>query len=219
MAATEQNFFKHVENFGELPRNQIENFIGVENNYDFLDSFKTRDKFTKLFGWSIPCKEAVDLIKKFAREPLYDLMAGTGYWARILNKAGIDVRASDIHKIISKNHYHKSNKTNYIKNKRTKIRRKNAIKIAYDIGRKRINGDVFLSGPPYQSCTPTYILEYLPLNTRFFYIGEGYGGCTGDASLYLYLEKNFSLLAEENLPNFFGIHDYLSIHEKISNTK
>lgn len=217
-----EEFLKLAEDFGEMPRKQIENLLNknYSNVDDYLSSFKTRDVFTKVFGWSIPCKEAVNLIKSFTHQTLYDVMAGTGYWARILKKANLDVRASDIHKIKSKNYYHTPSRifSKIIFNK-SKIRRKNAIKIAYDISKKRIKGDVFLSWPPYQSCAATNILEYVPLNTKVFYIGEGCGGCTGDLSFHLYLKENFSLLAEENLPNFTGIHDYLSVYEKKYNKK
>jgi hypothetical protein len=214
-------FTKLAENFGEMSRIEICNLLNKRNsNTDldlYLSLFSVRDKFTKFFGWSIPCKEAVDLVKKFTCGPLYDVMAGTGYWARILKRAGVDVRASDIHKILSKNSYHRLVEKSNEKIKKIKIRRKNAIKIAYDMSKKRIKGDIFLSWPPYQSCVATEILECLPIDTKVFYIGEGDGGCTGDLSFHMCLNKNFQLLAEQNLPNFMGIHDYLGVYQKKHN--
>lgn len=75
--------FKLAYSLGEMPRKEIEKLIQERDfNKDWLD----RRGFTTYFGWSIPCKEAVDAIKAYVREPLYDVLAGTGYWAKILKK-------------------------------------------------------------------------------------------------------------------------------------
>jgi len=218
-----EEFIKYAEDFGKMNREDIQKLL-YKRNKDYLNNFishhDTREKFTKFFGWSIPCKEAVDLIKRYAREPLYDVMAGTGYWSRILKKEGVDIRPSDIHKISNKNYYHRERSgLNYsgMRSEKSKIRRKNAIKVAIDLNNNRIKGDIFLSWPPYKSCTATNILEFLPIGTRVFYIGESEGGCTGDLSFHKYLEENFKLLAIDDLPQFIGIHDYISVYEKTDN--
>jgi hypothetical protein len=57
----------------------------------------------------------------------------------------------------------------------------------------------------------------LLIGSRVFYIGEGMGGCTADASFHKYLCVNFGHLHTEDLPQFPGIHDYLSVYEKKQN--
>jgi len=212
-----EELFKNAYSLGEMPREEVEKFL---SNRGF--DFSTRRAFTAYFGWSVPCKEAVEAIKKYARQPLYDVLAGTGYWTKILKKAGINVIASDIHKITSKNYYHRSredlpNISNLVKPEKEKILRRNALKVAYDLKRERLKGDVLISWAPYEEPFATDILEMLPIGSRVFYIGEGMGGCTADASFHKYLCVNFEHLHTEDLPRFPGIHDYLSVYEKKQN--
>jgi len=216
------NLYKFAEELGSVPREEVQKWISAKDptRNNFFDDYKERRTFTALFGWSVPCKEAVEAIKKYAREPLYDLMAGTGYWSRILKKAAINVQASDIHKQLQKNYYHQTRDETGMLNikipvEKSKIRRKNALRVAYDLKNQRIKGDIFLSWPPYQSSFATDVLKMIPIGSRVFYIGEPEGGCTGDASLCRMLDKNFKELHFELLPRFSGINDYLSIYEKI----
>lgn len=218
---TAEQIFKLAYSLGEMPRKEVENLINKRDwNREWLD----RNAFTTYFGWSLPCKEAVETIKKYTREPLHDVLAGTGYWAKILKKAGINVIASDIHKLTSKNWYHKKKEntlltdiSNIIKPKKEKIIRRNALKVGYDIKRKRLQGDIFLSWPPYEKSFVTDLIYMLPIGTRVFYIGEGMGGCTGDASFHKYLCDNFKRLDYEELPQWRGMHDYLTVYEKEKN--
>lgn len=217
------NFFRLAYSFGEMPREQIENLLNEKNPGYW--SYGDRRAFTMNFGWSIPCKEAVDVIKQYVREPLYDVMAGSGYWAKILRKAGVNVIASDIHKVLNKNNYHQKKDdtgardiSHLIKPEKEKIIRRNALQVGHHIKTGRLKGDVLISWPPYQSSFSTDLLELLPLRSRVFYIGEDMTGCTGDASFHHFLCTNFKTLHTEDLPQWQGIHDYLSVHEKMGNT-
>lgn len=215
--------FSLAYSLGEIPREQIERYL--ERNIDLHTyDYYERSVFTRNFGWSIPCKEAVDAIKQYAREPLYDVMAGTGYWAKILRKAGINVIASDIHRLTSKNPYHHEvedakgrDVTQFVKIEKERLLRRNALKVAHHLGQGRLTGDVLLSWPPYKKAFATDLLTMLPIGTRVFYIGEGGGGCTGDASFHHCLGLNFKALHKEDLPNWQGIHDSLMIYEKQKN--
>ena len=129
-----EELFKNAYSLGEMPREEVEKFL---SNRGF--DFSTRRAFTTYFGWSVPCKEAVEAIKKYARQPLYDVLAGTGYWTKILKKAGINVIASDIHKITSKNYYHRSREdlpdiSNLIKPEKEKILNRVSRQLATDGG-------------------------------------------------------------------------------------
>lgn len=218
---TSNEIFQLAYSLGEMPRKEIEKLMQTKN---FDKEWLNRRTFATYFGWSIPCKEAVDAIKNYTRGTLYDVLAGTGYWAKILKKAGVKVVASDIHKITSKNNYHKTRKDHPVLNiystakpEKENIIRRNALKVGYDIKRKRLQGDIFLSWPPYEESFVTDLLEMLTVGTRVFYIGEGMGGCTGDASFHKYLCDNFKVLHYEDLPQWRGMHDYLTILEKEKN--
>lgn len=195
---------------GETSRKEVE-LILSKGSKEYAIQWKDRNLFTSKFGWSIPCKEAVDAIKKYAREPLYDAMAGTGFWAKILNLNGVKTIAYDLHSNTKKNIYHGNSNIK----KHYKIKRKNALRLGYDLKEGRINGDIFLSWPPYECPTASDLLSMLPIGTRVFYIGEGQGGCTGDLSFHVNLNTNFKLLERVFLPNFPGIHDDMYIYEKI----
>lgn len=211
-----ENLLQNAEELGSIPRKEIQKWISASS---FQDSYSKRRIFNTLFGWSVPCKEAVDKIKKHATGSVYDVMAGTGYWGRILKKAGVNVKISDLHKVFGKNNYHKYDKDSEIniKPEKIKIRRKNALRIGYDLSINRLKGDVFLSWPPYECPVATDILNMAPTGTKLFYIGEGQGGCTGDLSFHKTLSTNFKLIDQEELPTFEGIHDYLAIYQKIKN--
>jgi len=209
--------FSKAYSLGEMPRKEVQELIQDD---DFMKSFLDRSAFTKNFGWSVPCKEAVDVIKKYAREPLYDVLAGTGYWAKILKKSGVNVIASDIHKILNKNNYHSNDHqtrdiSNLVKVEKEKIIRRNALKVGYDLKRRRLKGDVFLSWPPYDEPLAFELAKTIPSGTRIFYIGEGKHGCTGDDNFHNYLCDNFNELHFELLPTFEGVHDSLYVYEKV----
>jgi hypothetical protein len=218
------DLLKNAEELGGVSRDVIQDALNKQSRDTSFHGFYFRKNFNRIFGWSVPCKEAIDIIKKYARSPVYDVMAGTGYWSRILNKAGIDVRPSDMHKILSKNHYHKKSedfdkKEDPKSSPRTYIRRRNALRVGFDIKNRRIKGDIFLSWPPYQCSVASDLLDMLPLGTRVFYIGEGQGGCTGDLAFHKNLESNFKLLDSVELPTFLGIHDGLDVYEKEKENK
>ena len=59
------------------------------------------------------------------------------------------------------------------------------------------------------------MLKIIPLGTRIFYIGEGFGGCTGDDDFHKYLCDKFKEIKIVALPTFAGIHDALFIYEKL----
>jgi hypothetical protein len=184
---------------------------GVTNIYDRSqdeNEFRGREIFTKIFSWSIPCKEAIDTIKKWARPPIYDLMAGTGYWAKLLNDRGVQTVASDIHTIRSKNEYKHQKRHG-------KVSRKHALKVAHDFKTGRLKGDIILSWPPYEEPIASDVLDHLPTGTRVFYFGEDSGGATGDYAMHVNFNTNFKRLDSVGLPQFQGLHDSLAVWEKI----
>jgi hypothetical protein len=46
------------------------------------------------------------------------------------------------------------------------------------------------------------------------YVGEGYGGCTADDNFHKELNENWDEVQLIALPQWFGLHDYLSIHKR-----
>jgi len=137
-------------------------------------------------------------------------MAGTGFWAKCLNEAGIQTIPYDLHTTRKHNTYGHSAR-------HMTIKRGNALKTVNDMQRRNLPGNVMISWPPYKETTAGAVVELLPIGARIVYIGEGGGGMTGDLYLHQFLRKNCQELAVVDLPNFTGKHDYLTIYQKIKN--
>ncbi len=187
----------------------------VQKIIDGDNVFNNRQKFAKRYSWSVLCKEAIDFIKKYARPPLHDVMAGTGYWASELTKRGIKTIASDAF-LGDKNTY--GHKDIY-----HPIEEKDALEVMKDINvlasdkTSGIHGDVLLAWPPYDKPIGRLIVEKIPVGGRVFYVGEGYGGSTGDDEMHnlLWDKTKFKLLSVLPLPRYSGIHDGMWAYERI----
>ena len=66
-----------------------------ERDYTPMDvnTFRHREMIKDRFSWAIPNEEALDAIA--AVGPIVEIGAGTGYWAWLLQKRGVDVVAYD----------------------------------------------------------------------------------------------------------------------------
>ena len=195
-----------AHSLGEMPREEVQRLVNVSDRRNFVMNF----------GWSVPCLEVVEAIRRHAREPLRDVMAGTGYWVGVLRRAGINAVASDIHKLRSKNSYHSGGGLH------SKITRSNALRVAYRMGLGKLDGDIFMSWPPYERPFSADVLAMLPVGTRVFYVGEGMRGATADASFHAHLSVNFRELQREPMPNWGGsffesTRSELLVCEKVGN--
>lgn len=203
------------DKLGEFSKEKVEELLSYGSlNSEALHKAKKEDldrpgrrAFVERYSWSIPCKEAVDaIIRHSDGKIIYDPMAGTGYWARILQSRGVKVIASDLHIAARHNSYgHRK--------RHGKLKRANAYQVA---GRTmhRNPGHLLLAWPPYNSPLGYNILKLIPLETKVFYLGEGYGGCTGDDMMHLYLDESFLTIEVVELPQFWGLSDNLYIYRK-----
>ncbi len=55
-----------------------------------------RDALIARYGFSVPTDEALRLVARFAAKGVVEVGAGSGYWARLLHEAGVDVVAYDL---------------------------------------------------------------------------------------------------------------------------
>ena len=209
-----ENARKLMELYDEIPdwsSDKIQDYLRGRSEEERFSNWKFRHEFVRKLSWSIPCKEAVDAIRKWARPPIYDLMAGSGYWSKILNDRGIKSIATDIN--VGKRY------NDYKHTVLSKVRRANAYKVAGStIHRSKLGfGDILLAWPPYDEPIGNTIIKLIPLGSRVFYFGEGYGGCTGDDEMHCRLYEDFKHLDVVNLPQWTGINDSLFIYEKVKN--
>ncbi len=203
----------------------------VDHSFDYT-SFVVRMPLCREFAFAVPTDEALDAISELG--PIVELGAGTGYWAYLLGKRGVDVVAYDWRPVIEP--YNQGTPfrrvrtyvtlglelesdrddgvTNQFKFTRqwAKVMRGTPEVLAHHGTRA-----LFLCWPDYDS---TFASEALDAYTRaggtaIAYIGEGPGGCTGDDLFHKRLHREWRLERRIRLPQWPSVHDDLSIYRAL----
>ena len=162
------------------------------NNWN---SYKERPELVKKQSWAIPDSNAISEIKKYS--PIIELGAGTGYWASLISETGCKIICFD--KYIDNNPYKHSIHHYPVYPGDETILNKFSPKM-----------NLFLSWPPYND--PFAYNAILNFRGKYLiYIGEGGYGCTGDEKFHNELGKNWDRIKIIDIPQWYGINDYLSI--------
>lgn len=147
-------------------------------------SAEARVECTSTFSWSIPGPQAVSRVVELAADNktgVVDVMAGTGYWARVLHEAGVDVVATDLLPPNGSEHngYHPSNVAHF------GVLTADAADSAL-VHAERI---LFMSWPPFNLPVGARAVEayHRGGGETVIYVGEGPGGCTGDDVMHFLL--------------------------------
>ena len=82
-------------------------------------------------------------------------------------------------------------------------------KIAADDAIKKYPGrNVFMAWPPYDNPMAYEVVKNMGVGRKLVFVGEGYGGCTGDDNFFQYLETNFEEIdIDFTIPRWSGIYD------------
>ena len=200
-----ENILDVAFKLASMSLDEIEVKYGDElNRYDNLP---VRNKFVQSFSFSLPCKEAITAIKKHAGgNIIYDVMAGTGYWVKIMNDNGIKAVASDTSE---------GSKQYKLTQSYIDVEKRDARDVVKAVSNKPVN--IFLCWPPYECRVSHLLLSGLSVGSTLFLVGEGRGGCTGSDEMFDELEKNFKEVETIELPRWGGINDRLRIFRKVSN--
>lgn len=164
----------------------------------FIYVHEVRHELVKKYAFAIPNDEALEALA--ALGPIVEMGAGSGYWAYLLRKRGVDVQAYDKHP--GDTNFYKFTKrwTGVVHGLPGKLK-------------KRADRALFLCWPTYNTDFASKCLQYYTGNT-VAYIGEGPYGCTGDKEFHEALERDWNEVKEVRLPNWDGIHDDLYIYER-----
>lgn len=179
--------------------NSIPRISGNLNSaYGRFDSFYYREQMISEFGFSIPCTEALNEIKKIGN--ILEIGAGTGYWSKLLKDIGVNIISTD-----SKSGDYQFSYNNDV----IKMDAVEAIKEYPD-------RNVFVSWPCYDETWAFEAAKAMEQGTTLIYIGEGNGGCTADDNFHNYFfdDKNFIEADEVFIPQWDGIHDRMHIGKK-----
>jgi hypothetical protein len=180
------------------------------------------------YSWAIPTPQALDFIHKHAPGGIIEVGAGRGYWASLLQKAhGADsIIATDRMPptMAGVNSYHPSQPETWredlepFRPRRTCLQAKGtftevAMMKANDAAGLYPGRALMLCWPPYDTPMAAEALATYAGNT-VIYIGEGYGGCTGNDKFHQLLEEQWEAVDNYHIPQWIGIHDYVCIYRR-----
>jgi len=173
-----------------------------------MEASRGRDECVDLYAWAVPTEEIIDAVAQFS--PIVEIGAGRGYWAALLQEAGADVVAHDILPPSGRdqNTYHRSRHKS-MKRVFTEVL-KGDHRTLEEVDPSR---SLFLCWPPYNTPMAFKCLTAFTGN-RLIYVGEGYGGCTGDDQFHAELEENWEETLDFEIPTWWGIRDYLTVWER-----
>jgi hypothetical protein len=198
MEILKHNFVNFVnETFSKsIPtREEIINHFEIKEGFNISQSqWRYRDEFCKNFSYAIPCIEALEIIKKY--EPILEVGAGSGFWSSLISRMGCDVIATDIKKW----------KFNY---KYFDILEMNSVSAVEQFPDRTI----LTCWPSYGESWAYDFLKIVDKQT-VIYIGESAGGCTGCDEFHELLKDSFELIDEYNIPQWYGLHDYLTVYKR-----
>lgn len=171
----------------------------------YLDEFKkikdkwfhweVRDSLVKKYSWAIPNQEAIDYLVSLS--PIVEMGAGTGYWAYLITQAGGDIIAFD-----KQPHYNSQAANQWTEVLQGECTRLKSTLVRYP------DRTLFLCWAPYNNlfayrCLKTY------KGNKLVVVGEGWGGCTANDKFFSLLHKEWEVDKEIEIPQYYGIHDYL----------
>jgi hypothetical protein len=185
----------HVDWTGSLWRTPAVNRFGESTRR------LNRHDLVSRYSWTIPDPTTLAFVAEHAAGGLVDPMAGTGYWAWLLNQLGVDVVCYDLEP--GTNHWHAGRPLH------VEVARMDGATAAA----KHPDRTLLLAWPPYDHPTGTDIVKAYT-GQRVIFIGEPEGGCTGDDDLYALLADDWSQVAEHVPVQWNGIHDCVTVHDR-----
>jgi hypothetical protein len=161
-----------------------------------INALVARRTLCLTYAWAVPDERALAALA--ALGPIVEIAAGGGYWARLLRERGVDVVAYDLQP--------RSNW--WVGRSWARVDEADASAAGDHPDRA-----LFLCWPPYDKPVARDALKaYLRAGGRSVaYVGEHEGGCCADSWFFRLLERRFVCEQELAIPQWPGIHDYLSI--------
>ena len=155
------------------------------------------------YAWAIPNEEALTAIA--ALSPLVEIGAGTGYWAALLAARGADVVAYD--KRPGRNNWCNADPYHPIRFG------------SWESVTQHPDRTLFLCWPPMSHMAASALRAYrLVGGQQIAYIGEYDGGCCATDRFFQMLHLGWTQIAQHAIPQWWGLHDVLSIWQRRSHT-
>lgn len=169
-----------------------------------MDALFARERLVHEYAWAIPNDAALKTIASHG--PIVEIGAGNGYWAMLLRERGVDVAAYDPVPY-EEGHYIEIAGKVVTRKEWSKVEAGDHTAVA-----RHPDRTLFLCWP---SNAESWAAEALSLykGDKVIYIGE-WGGCTADAAFHVGLEERWHPIARVNIPNFWPVHDFLSVWQR-----
>ncbi len=177
----------------------LKEFASIKHRQDF---FQKRMYLPQQYAWAIPTAEALDELKHY--QPIVEVGAGTGYWASLLRKMGVDIVAYDIVPVPAKdNAWHFRAKKSWSE------------VLAGDdkIAAKFPERTLFICWPPGDDSFAVNALSLYKGKT-LIYVGEDVGGCNGNDAFFDLLSKEWVLKKTIAIPQWPSIFDRMCVYER-----
>lgn len=159
--------------------------------------------FRREISWHIPSDSLIDLLKSYS--PIVSVGSGLAYTEKMVLEKGGEIVATDLYP-------DKTNKWCTGEFNRMGIDKKSsseAVKAYPD-------RNVFMAWPPYDNPMAFETVKAMEVGRFLIYIGEGYGGCTGDDNLFHYLDSHFEEKETgARVTSWEMVHDRVRVYKKI----
>jgi hypothetical protein len=171
--------------------------LTINNVRDDAVLFDIRQRCISNFGFAIPCKELLDVLKKYT--PIVEIGAGTGYMTALAREYGVDIIGTDA-----------CAETSWFDHAsydpmQLKLPGKTAIRRFRDM-------NVFCSWPSYSRTWFRQALKAMNIGTVLIFINED---CCADDTAKDYLRDCFLPLDYIYIPSWPFIHDHIEIWRKV----
>lgn len=174
----------------------FETFQSLQETHGFRGQtwFGERQDLVERYSWAVPNKRVLQYLSSF-NGPVYEIGAGNGYWANLLEQRGVDVTAVDQSPPTDGELQWTDVEEKYIDEQTSRT----------DFGSQLRDSVVLLVWPPYgrnmayhvANCDPAHIL----------YVGEARGGCTANSKFFDTVESTYGAVETIPIPSYEGIHD------------
>ncbi len=152
-----------------------------------------------IYSWAIPTEEAIHFIASHTPNGIVEVGAGFGYWAWLLRQINVQVYPYDI--APDGNLWCDGSPWTSV------------LQGGTEVVKSHREQALFMCWPPYN--------DYMAFDTLWeyegdtlIYIGEDRSGCTADDLFFVLLEEEWEEIAYHGIPQWMGIHDYVTVYRR-----
>lgn len=146
--------------------------------------FGKRKQLVEEYSWAVPREDVIRYLAEFNN--LLEVGAGSGYWAHLVERAGGDVRATDLD----------PPEETYIS-----VENVGWSDLLVDIS----DSAVLMVWPPYDEGLAAGVARQKP--SHILYVGEQRGGCTAEDEFFDIVEREYGIIGKIDIPSYTGVKD------------